>query len=122
MQAVSSRTSLEEGRALYGLTDSELFWDKASDTKMLLAWSRTCVVCAFRGTASLNNAMSDLQVWPCTWTRVSGAVLAVCKLRWMVGVDSCGQGGCMSACRMRAAVLYLQVSQLAADDDDDDAL
>ena len=51
--------------ALYGLTDSELFWDKASDTKMLLAWSRTCVVCAFRGTASLNNAMSDLQVCPC---------------------------------------------------------
>ena len=88
MQVVCSRTSLEEGRALYGLTDSELFWDKASDTKMLLAWSRTCVVCAFRGTASLNNAMSDLQACPCTWTRVSGAVLAVCKLRWTVGVDS----------------------------------
>ena len=48
--------------ALYGLTDSELFWDQGSDTKMLMAWSRTCVVCAFRGTASFNNAMSDLQV------------------------------------------------------------
>ena len=62
VQQVSTRTSLEEGMALWGLTDSELFWDQGSDTKMLMAWSRTCVVCAFRGTASLSNAMSDLQV------------------------------------------------------------
>ena len=62
VQEVSTRTSLKEGMSLYGLTNSELFWDKLSDTKMLMAWSSTCVVCSFRGTASLNNAVSDLQV------------------------------------------------------------
>ena len=55
---------MEEGLSLYGLTDSELFWDKASDTKMLMGWSRNILVCSFRGTASLNNALSDLQVCP----------------------------------------------------------
>ena len=55
---------MEEGLSLYGLTDSELFWDKASDTKMLMGWSRNVLVCSFRGTASLNNALSDLQACP----------------------------------------------------------
>ena len=79
--------------ALYGLTDSELFWDQGSDTKMLMAWSRTCVVCAFRGTASLSNAMSDLQVCRLLHVHLSsyllhhmaeqiarGAAQQVCKL------------------------------------------
>ena len=61
MQVESTRTTLEEGLSLYGLTDSELFWDKGSDTKMLMGWNRNCLVCSFRGTASLNNALSDLQ-------------------------------------------------------------
>ena len=62
MQETSTRTSLAEGMSLYGLKDSELFWDKGSDTKMLMAWNRNTMVCSFRGTASLTNAMSDLKV------------------------------------------------------------
>ena len=62
MQETSTRTTLAEGMSLYGLKDSELFWDKRSDTKMLLAWNQNTIVCSFRGTATINNAMSDLQV------------------------------------------------------------
>ncbi|KAK9813862.1 hypothetical protein WJX73_002319 [Symbiochloris irregularis] len=63
-QAESSTLSLEEGMSFYGLTSSELFWERASDTKMLMAWNRNTVVVAFRGTASINNAWSDLQAYP----------------------------------------------------------
>ncbi len=48
---------------LYNLEKSELFWEKALDTKMLLAWSDTCMVLVFRGTASMANALADLQVY-----------------------------------------------------------
>ena len=47
---------------LYNLEKSELFWEKALDTKMLLAWNDTCMVLVFRGTASMANALADLQV------------------------------------------------------------
>ncbi|KAK9807443.1 hypothetical protein WJX73_007832 [Symbiochloris irregularis] len=63
-QADKSVLSLEEAMSFYGLTSSELFWEKASDTKMLMAWNRNTVVVAFRGTASINNAWSDLQAYP----------------------------------------------------------
>ena len=66
VQESSSRATLAEGMSLYGLVDSELFWDKGSDTKMLMAWNRNTIVCSFRGTASFNNAMSDLQVPLCS--------------------------------------------------------
>ena len=33
---------------LYGLTDSELFWEQGSDVKMLMGWNRNTVVVAFR--------------------------------------------------------------------------
>ena len=45
-----------------GLSKSEVFWDRASDTKMLMAWSRDLLMCAFRGTDSWANARSDIQV------------------------------------------------------------
>ena len=35
--------------ALYGLEHSELFWEKALDTKLLLAWNRRTILLAFRG-------------------------------------------------------------------------
>lgn len=47
---------------LYGLEHSELFWDKARDTKLLMGWSDNRIVLAFRGTASLSNVLSDVQV------------------------------------------------------------
>ena len=50
--------------ALYKLEHSELFWEKALDTKLLLAWNRDTIMLVFRGTASLANALADLQVRP----------------------------------------------------------
>lgn len=35
--------------------------DRQLDTKVLMAWSKSMVVLAFRGTASLANAKSDLK-------------------------------------------------------------
>ncbi len=51
--------------SLYGLEESELFWEKKLDTKLLLAWNRNTFVVAFRGTASLANALADVQVPSC---------------------------------------------------------
>ena len=48
--------------SLYGLSSFKLFWDPALHTKALLAWNSDTAVLAFRGTASLTNAWSDLQV------------------------------------------------------------
>ena len=61
---MESKLSLETAMSLYGLEESELFWEKKHDTKLLLAWNRNTFVVAFRGTASLVNALSDVQVWP----------------------------------------------------------
>lgn len=61
-QALDSKLSLETAMALYGLEHSELFWEKALDTKLLMAWNRNTIVMAFRGTASFANALADLQV------------------------------------------------------------
>lgn len=47
---------------LYGLEESEIFWEKKRDTKLLLAWNKHTIVVAFRGTASLANALADVQV------------------------------------------------------------
>ena len=45
-----------------GLDKVETFYDRTSDTKVLLAWSSTTLICSFRGTDSWANARSDLQV------------------------------------------------------------
>ena len=46
----------------WGLTDVQSFWDRSRDTRALLGWSSSTVVLAFRGTASLKNALSDIKV------------------------------------------------------------
>ena len=48
--------------SLYSLSSFKLFWDPSKQTKALLAWGQDTAVLAFRGTASLTNAWSDLQV------------------------------------------------------------
>ena len=67
VQALDSKLSLDTAMSLYGLEHSELFWEKALDTKLLMAWNKHTIVLAFRGTASFANALADLQVcFPCT--------------------------------------------------------
>ena len=45
----------------FGLTDLEILWDPALETKALLGWNASTVVLAFRGTASVHNACADLK-------------------------------------------------------------
>ena len=54
--------SLEEAMSLYGLTDSQSFWEVQQDTRCLSAWGNNTVVVSFRGTASMKNALADVQV------------------------------------------------------------
>ena len=50
------------GYELLGLEAHELIWEHRLDTKALLGWGPGGIAVAFRGTASLRNALSDLQV------------------------------------------------------------
>lgn len=56
--------TLDVGMKLFGLEHSELLWEKALDTKLLIAWNNSRILIAFRGTASLANALADVQVTP----------------------------------------------------------
>ena len=57
-----STVTLDAAMALYQLHSFELLWEKALDTKVLLAWNaETCVLC-FRGTSSWANVLADLEV------------------------------------------------------------
>lgn len=47
---------------MFGLSHVQHFWESTKDTRVLLAWSRTTAVLAFRGTASLKNARTDIAV------------------------------------------------------------
>jgi hypothetical protein len=61
-EAPKPRFRLEDAMGMYGLTDFELLWERASDTKALLAWGPDNMVLSFRGTASMANVLADLQV------------------------------------------------------------
>ena len=50
------------GYELLGLEAHELIWEHRLDTKILLGWGPKGIAVAFRGTASLCNALSDLKV------------------------------------------------------------
>ena len=53
---------LSTALSLYALTDSELFWELQLDTRCLIGWSSSKIVVSFRGTASMKNAVADMQV------------------------------------------------------------
>ena len=46
---------------MLGLSQVQLFWERSLDTKVLVGWSGDTIVISFRGTASLRNALADLQ-------------------------------------------------------------
>ena len=64
LQVADSDYSLATAMGLFDLTDFELLWERAMDTKCLMAWSpkNNVAVLAFRGTASMANVLADLQV------------------------------------------------------------
>ncbi len=61
-QVKDTDLKLETAMSLYGLRKFELLWERALDSKALIAWNDDTVVLAFRGTASLANLWADLQV------------------------------------------------------------
>ncbi|DBA92558.1 TPA: hypothetical protein ACH3X1_002782 [Trebouxia sp. C0004] len=65
LPATAQKTVLDLAFAMnmYDLTDSELFCEVKRDTRCLMGWSDSTIVLAFRGTASMTNALSDLQAW-----------------------------------------------------------
>lgn len=65
--SAKTNLSLEEAMSLYGLTDSQSFWEIEQDTRCLIGWGNNTVVVSFRGTASMKNALADLQVRNCHW-------------------------------------------------------
>lgn len=58
----STTLNLETALSLYGLTESQSFWEVQQDTRCLMGWGGNTVVVSFRGTASMKNALADLQV------------------------------------------------------------
>ena len=47
---------------MLGLEQVQLFWERSLDTKVLIGWSADTIVISVRGTASLRNAIADIQV------------------------------------------------------------
>ncbi len=69
----NSPFNADSAMSLYNLEHFELVWEKQLDTKALVGWNKDTVVIAFRGTASLANVKSDLQVSTQTPTADPGA-------------------------------------------------
>ena len=46
---------------MYELEHLQHYWEPVRDSRVALAWNRTTVVLAFRGTASLKNAETDIK-------------------------------------------------------------
>ena len=46
---------------MLGLEQVQLFWERSLDTKVLIGWSADTIVVSVRGTASLRNAIADIQ-------------------------------------------------------------
>ncbi|KAK9823190.1 hypothetical protein WJX72_000942 [[Myrmecia] bisecta] len=55
--------STDTALRMYSLQHLQCFWEKKEDTKVLVGWSDSLVVLAFRGTASLANVLADIQMW-----------------------------------------------------------
>ena len=47
---------------MYGLSTMQHFWEPKKDNRVLMAWNANTVVIAFRGTATLKNAQTDMAV------------------------------------------------------------
>ncbi len=62
---------------LYGLKHLRLVRESRLDTKCLMAWNEDTLVLAFRGTASRQNAISDLKVGSCCEGRWLGVLWQV---------------------------------------------
>lgn len=56
---------IEHGLAMFDLTDWELIYEPKTDTKALLAWGNNNLVISFKGTSSMENAITDINFLKC---------------------------------------------------------
>ena len=55
--------TLKTALDLYSLNQYNVLWEPERDDKCILAWSKdNLILCAFKGTSSLQNVFTDLQV------------------------------------------------------------
>lgn len=52
-----------KAKQLFNLDHFELLWEHRTDIKAVIGWSRDTVVVSFRGSASMSNALTDLNIW-----------------------------------------------------------
>lgn len=72
--------NVDAAKRLFNLDQHAMVWDDETDTHVVLGWSDSQVVLAFRGTASLQNAMTDIKAWKMVLPphrRVRGSVVKV---------------------------------------------
>ena len=62
LQTEGMESKMEWGYELLGLEEHELIWEHRLDTKVLIGSGPNGIAIAFRGTASLRNALSDIKV------------------------------------------------------------
>ena len=55
--------NITDAMALYRLENNEVIYHKGTDTRTLLAWGGTTLVVAFKGTSSLENVLTDLNLF-----------------------------------------------------------
>ena len=84
--------TLDTALSLYNMTECQSFWETEQDTRCLIGWGSSTVVVAFRGTASMKNALADLQV------RFSSCEFALCRPCDTTHMSARQQGGKLQAC------------------------
>ena len=89
-----AEVGLEPAMSLYGLMHSELLWERLLDTKCLVCWGHGVVVVAFRGTASMKNALADIKViWEVETKKENTCAPAVHR-RPAVSIHQCARRSC----------------------------
>ena len=99
----TQKTLLDLHRAMdmYELTDSELLCELKRDTRCLMGWGNSTIVLAFRGTASVTNALSDLQVSGLRQFACLFVCLAACLPACCLSVSlTVWLAGCMGVCKV----------------------
>lgn len=58
---------------MFGLSGFAALHVEATDTCGVVGWRRGAVVCAFRGTSTMSNVLSDVKTWMTRWEVQGGA-------------------------------------------------
>jgi predicted lipase len=68
--ALGGDSAAATAMTFWNLTNRQIFWERRSDTKVVVAWNREVIVIAFRGTSTPVNVYKDLKM---TRIRLPGA-------------------------------------------------